>query len=71
MKRKGGENMTQQQWGQHIDHLRSHVSWPANKAQILEACNGVDVEENVMKELKDLPNKTYQSEGEIKKALVN
>ena len=63
--------MTQQQWNQHIDHLRDHISWPANKAQIMAACMGEDVEKSVMSELKNLPEKTYESEGEVKAALVN
>ncbi len=63
--------MTQQQWDKHIDHLRGHVDWPANKEEIVAACNGEDVEASVMTELKNMPNKTYQNEGEIKKTLVN
>lgn len=63
--------MTQQQWNKHADHLESHISWPAKKAQILEACAGEDVESEVMNELKNLPDKSYQNESEIKQALVH
>ncbi|MDP2637669.1 MAG: DUF2795 domain-containing protein [Candidatus Levybacteria bacterium] len=63
--------MTQQQWDQHIDHLQNHVDWPANKTQVIAACSGEDVEASVMDELRSLPDKTYQNEGEIKKALVS
>ena len=63
--------MTQQQWDKHADHMSDHVSWPANKKQILEACNGEDVEKEVILDIAiNLPEGTYQKLDEIKKILV-
>lgn len=62
--------MTQQQWSQHTDHLKSHVSWPSTKADILKACNGEDVSKGVMKDLENLPDKIYQNESELKQMVV-
>ncbi|MBI4089575.1 MAG: DUF2795 domain-containing protein [Candidatus Levybacteria bacterium] len=62
--------MTQKQWDQHVDHLRSHIIWPASKAEIVAACNGEDVSPEVLNELKRMPDQTFQSESELNKMLV-
>lgn len=63
--------MTQQQWGKHIGHFKEHITWPANKQQVIEACAGEDVEKGVMDELQNLPDKTYENETELKSLLIN
>ena len=63
--------MTQQQWDKHTDHMNDHISWPASKKQILEACNGEDVEKEVILDIAiNLPEGTYQNLDEVKKILV-
>lgn len=63
--------MTQQQWDKHAEHLRDHITWPASKQQILEACNGEDVEKEVLEDVEtNLPDGTYENEAEVKGILV-
>ena len=64
--------MTQQQWDKHQEHLDSHIMWPATKEEIVAACSGEDVDEDVMEEMKmKLPdgNRKY-SEKEMHEMLV-
>ena len=63
--------MTQQQWDKHSEHMGSHITWPATKQQIIEACAGEDVEKEVMDELGNLEDRTYQGDGELKGLLVH
>lgn len=62
--------MTQQQWDKHAAHFNEHITWPATKQQIIEACQGQDVDEEVMNELKNLPEKEYENEAELKDLLI-
>ena len=50
--------------------MANHITWPATKAQIVEACNGEDVEPEILAEVKSLPDRTYKSAEEVKKILV-
>lgn len=64
--------MTTQQWNEHRQHIDEHISWPANKKEILDACEGMDVKPEVLDELKmKLTNsgKKY-TKAELKKLLV-
>ncbi len=63
--------MTQQQWDKHAGHMNEHITWPANKQQILEACNGEDVDKEVLEDVEmNLPDGTYENEEEVKGILV-
>jgi hypothetical protein len=64
--------MTTQQWNQHQQHMDEHISWPATKDAIIKACEGSDVEPNVLEEIKTKlsdGNRTY-TEAEVKQILV-
>lgn len=54
-----------------IDHLKSHQKYPATKADLVAACNGLaDFSEGDKKEFSDtLPEGTYNSAEEVMKAL--
>ena len=63
--------MTQAQWDKHTEHLNSHITWPATKEQIVAACNGEDVEPEVLEDVKaNLADGTYESAEDVKKILV-
>lgn len=63
--------MTQQQWDSHAGHMNEHVTWPATRKQILEACNGEDVEKEVLLDVAiNLPDGTYENEAAVKEILV-
>jgi hypothetical protein len=62
--------ITMKQWGEHDDHMINHISWPASKKDIVEACNGEDVEPDVMKEIKAIPDREYESPEDLKSVLV-
>ncbi len=58
-------------WKETMEHLEMHMSYPASKKQIVAACNRM---EHVPKEerewfAKNLPDRTYKSAAEVKKAL--
>ena len=64
--------MTLQQWNAHSDHMNEHISWPATKQQIYDACKGEDVEPTILEEIKTKlsdGNKKYTLE-EAKRILV-
>lgn len=52
------------------EHVRSHVSYPATRAQLLQACDAGEFPEEVhkMAEL-HLQDKTYNSAGKVLKDL--
>ncbi|KKT58399.1 MAG: hypothetical protein UX91_C0003G0057 [Candidatus Amesbacteria bacterium GW2011_GWB1_47_19] len=58
--------MTQKQWDTHRQHVDDHITWPATKQEIVDACQGMDVEPAVLKDLKtmipDGPKKYTKSE---------
>lgn len=58
--------MTQQQWDAHRGHMDDHITWPATKQEIVDACKGEDVEPEVLNELKsaipDGPKKYTKAE---------
>jgi hypothetical protein len=63
--------MTQTQWDKHKEHLDEHISWPATKAQIVAACEGVDVEPSVLSEMKTkLQDGKQYTQNDVKKMLV-
>jgi len=57
---------------EELGHLKSHVSYPANKAQILAACAGMHEgrsdDEAWVKQV--LPEGTYRSPNEVLAALL-
>ncbi|MBI2074817.1 MAG: hypothetical protein HYT83_03220 [Candidatus Levybacteria bacterium] len=52
-------------------HLENDITYPASKADIIAACDGMsDVSKNEKKWLEDnLPDKTYANAEEAKKAI--
>lgn len=63
--------MNMQQWDKHTEHLNDHITWPADKKQILETCKGEDVEPEVLKDIEEnLPEGMYESAEDVKKVLV-
>lgn len=64
--------MTQQSWDNHKQHLDDHITWPATKTEIMAACNGTDVEPEVLEEIKTtLPDDdTKYTQQEFKQMLV-
>lgn len=40
------------QWNDHKQHMDEHITWPATKKEIVAACQGIDVEQEVMSEIK-------------------
>jgi hypothetical protein len=63
--------MTTQQWQDHEDHMMEHISWPASKKQIVDACKGEDVEPDVLKEIKAIPDREYESAADLKGILID
>ncbi len=64
--------MTTQQWEDNQEHLDDHIMWPATKEEILAACNGKDMDESLLEEMKEkLPdgNKKLTKE-EVQAVLV-
>ena len=64
--------MTIQQWDEHKKHIDEHITWPASKQEIVEACQGMDAEKEVLDELKTKltdSGKKYSKE-ELKDLLV-
>ena len=64
--------MTMNQWNMHKQHMDEHIMWPATKEEILAACEGTDVEKEVLEEMKTKlsdGNRKYSQE-EVKKMLV-
>ena len=55
-----------------LGHLKTHVSYPANKAQILEACRGAHEGRSADEAWieKVLPEATYTNPSEVLAALV-
>lgn len=62
--------ITKQQWDKHEEHMNDHITWPASKAQIIEACEGEDVEAEVMKALEGIPDREYKSPSDLMSILV-
>ena len=61
-----------QQWTKHEGHMNDHITWPATKQEIIDACQGSDVDPEVLAEVKStLPDgdKKYTKE-EVKSLLV-
>lgn len=64
--------MNMQQWDKHQQHVDEHITWPATKQEIVDACQGSDVEAEVLAEIKTkLPegDKKY-SKQEFKNIVV-
>lgn len=63
--------MSLQQWDKHADHMMDHIKWPATKKEIIAACQGEDVEDDVMEDLKmNLAEGSYNNSEEVKRILV-
>ncbi|VVB59712.1 Uncharacterised protein [uncultured archaeon] len=65
----GGANLKDKEG--MVKHLREHIKYPANKQQLLEACNRMSDTAPEDKEWfrKTLPDKTYQNADEVIRAL--
>ena len=63
--------MTNDQWDEVAEHMNEHITWPATKQQIIEACNGDDTPQEVQADIKaNLADRTYNTADEVKMALV-
>jgi hypothetical protein len=62
--------MNIKQWQKHEEHMNDHISWPAGKQQVIDACNGEDVEPEVMAEIKAIPDREYESPEDLKSILL-
>lgn len=60
------------QLSEELTHLKHHVSYPANKAQVVAACNGMmDVPSSDRDWFsKNLPEGTYKSAVDVVSALI-
>lgn len=56
-----------------LDHLKNHVTYPANRKALVEACNNMqDVQEADRKWFNaTIPEGTYKGPAEVLTALVN
>jgi hypothetical protein len=64
--------MNMQQWSQHQQHMDEHIKWPATKQQIIDTCQGTDVDTSILDEIKTKltdDDKQY-TEQEVKSMLV-
>lgn len=64
--------MTTQQWDEHKKHIDEHIMWPATKEEIMAACEGLDVEKDILDEIETKltdGDKKYSKE-EVKSMLV-
>jgi len=57
---------------EELGHLKTHVNYPANKAQVVAACRGMHEGRNMDEEwvAKVLPEGTYRNPNEILAALL-
>lgn len=64
--------MTQMQWDKHQEHLDQHIKWPATKKEIVAACDGAHLDEDVLDEIQTtLPDDdTVYTEQQLKEMLV-
>jgi hypothetical protein len=60
-------------FAEELGHLKSHVSYPATRAQVIEACNNNQHAEKDDAEwiAKALPEGSYQNANEVVSALLN
>ena len=58
--------------GQELGHLKNHVRYPANRSQVVAACNNMSDAPAEDKEwvMKSLPEGTYRSADEVVSALL-
>lgn len=54
-----------------MDHLKGHITYPATKVQLVEACNHMEDQkpEDKMEFETKLPDGTYNSADDVMKAL--
>jgi hypothetical protein len=57
---------------EELGHLKNHVKYPASKAQVVAACNGMSDVPSADKEWisKSLPDQTYRGPEDVVSALV-
>ncbi len=56
-----------------LEHIKHHIKYPANKTQVLAACNNMTDVPSVDKEFvtKSLPDSNYKGPEDVVKALLN
>ena len=59
-------------FAEELGHLKSHVTYPASRAQIVEACNGNEHADRDDADwiAKSLPEGTYNNAGDVVTALL-
>ena len=56
-----------------LEHLKHHIKYPANKTQVIEACNNMADVPSADKEwvTKSLPESNFKGPDDVVKALLN
>ena len=56
-----------------LEHIKHHIKYPANKTQVLAACNNMTDVPSIDKEFvtKSLPDNNYKGPEDVVKALLN
>ena len=56
-----------------LEHIKHHIKYPANKTQVLAACNNMTDVPSTDKEFvtKSLPDNNYKGPEDVVKALLN
>ncbi len=56
-----------------LEHIKRHITYPANKTQVIQACNNMTDVPSADKEFvtKSLPDQTYKGPEDVVRALLN
>jgi hypothetical protein len=56
-----------------LEHIKHHIKYPANKTQVLAACNNMTDVPSIDKEFvtKSLPDNNYKGPEDVVRALLN
>jgi hypothetical protein len=56
-----------------LEHIKHHIKYPANKTQVIAACNNMSDVPSVDKDFvaKSLPESNYKGPEDVVKALLN
>jgi hypothetical protein len=56
-----------------LEHIKHHIKYPANKTQVIAACNNMSDVPSIDKDFvaKSLPESNYKGPEDVVKALLN
>jgi len=56
-----------------LEHIKHHIKYPANKTQVMAACNNMSDVPSIDKDFvaKSLPDSNYKGPEDVVKALLN